>query len=40
VINYDIATVSKNILVDPEGVIIGMNYRGYTLEEKLAELRD
>jgi len=37
---YDVTAIPKNILVDPEGVIIGMNYRGYTLEEKLAELLD
>ncbi|MCK0131579.1 AhpC/TSA family protein [Flavobacteriaceae bacterium F08102] len=35
---YEVTSIPKNILVDPNGIIIGINYRGYTLEEKLDEI--
>jgi peroxiredoxin len=37
---YDIRSIPKNFLIDPNGVIIATNLRGDTLEKKLKEILD
>ncbi|WP_308990417.1 TlpA disulfide reductase family protein [Mariniflexile litorale] len=35
---YDVKSIPRNLLIDPEGRIITTNLRGYTLEENLAKI--